>query len=477
MVALVERHTISFFKDIEGTINDARQYFNNTREPVAFTVAGRTIYLLMSTNDIYAAQKAVEDLNHDVSTVNFMSRFGVTKPGLQILFEDPPPSLLASTTLEPNPGRKNMVHLGAALFVTQLTPGKYLDTVQETCLDLLDQKMALHNLLSNPRFRTANTTSRPISLVSWVSHTLIESTSAAFFGPALLRLEPDLARYFLEFDSKMWKLLYSIPRPWSDDMLAARSKLQNALVAYLELPADEKAGGSWFVSKFESEMRARDISTHDIAGCLAMVYWVANTNTWRLCFWILAYALHDPRLKEVITQEILPFTTNDQPVASLPATLSQCRQLSAVYHEVLRVVNSPISLRHVTSSARTASEKVLRPGTQVMMAHTQLLRDGQVFGTSPDTFDPSRFLNKEGLTKSRNFTPFGGGTRLCPGRFFAKAEIFAFIGLAIGRFEMSVHSTKGFPRPDWKSGAGMGILSPMEGDDVLLDVVPRREKA
>lgn len=241
---------------------------------MAFTVAGRTIYVLMSTNDIYAAQKAVEDLNHDVSTVNFMSRFGVTKPDLQILFEDPPPSLLASTTLEPNPGRKNMVHLGAALFVTQLTPGKYLDTVQETCLDLLDQKMALHNLLSNPRFRTANTTSRPISLVSWVSHTLIESTSAAFFGPALLRLEPDLARYFLEFDSKMWKLLYSIPRPWSDDMLAARSKLQNALVAYLELPADEKAGGSWFVSKFESEMRARDISTHDIAGCLAMVYWV-----------------------------------------------------------------------------------------------------------------------------------------------------------------------------------------------------------
>ncbi|KAL8956066.1 MAG: hypothetical protein Q9183_006428, partial [Haloplaca sp. 2 TL-2023] len=450
--------------------------FNNTREPVAFTVAGRTIYVLMSTNDIYAAQKAVEDLNHDVSTINFMSRFGVTKRGLQILFEDPPQTLLASSTLEPNPGRKNMVHFGAALFVTQLTSGKHLDTAQETCLNLLDQKMALPILSSNPRFRAADNVGRPISLVSWLSHTLIESTTTAFFGPALLRLEPDLARHFLEFDSKMWKLLYSVPRPWSNDMLAARSKLHMALMAYLELPADERAGGSWFVGKFESEMRAREISTHDIAGCLAMVYWVANTNTWRLCFWILAYTFHDPKLKEVITQEVLPFTNLDQTPASLPAALSQCRQLSAVYHEVLRVVNSPISLRHVTSNARTASGKFLQPGTQVMMAHSQLLRDGQVFGASPDTFDPSRFLNKEGLTKSRNFTPFGGGTRLCPGRFFAKAEIFAFIGLAIGRFEMNAHSTEAFPRPDWKSGAGMGILAPIEGDDVLLDIAPRSEK-
>ena len=179
----------------------------------------------------------------------------------------------------------------------------------------------------------------------------------------------------------------------------------------------------------------------------------------------------------MITQDILPFTTNGQAAASLPTTLSKCRQLLAVYYEVLRVVNSPISLRYVASSPRTASGKLLQPSTQIMMAHTQSLRDGQGLGASPDTFDLSRFLNKEGLTKSRNFTLFGGGTRLCPGRFLANTEIFAFNGLAIGRFEMSVHLTKGFPRPDWKSGVGMGILAPIEGDDVLLDIAPRSEKA
>ncbi|KAL8671948.1 MAG: hypothetical protein Q9168_003574 [Polycauliona sp. 1 TL-2023] len=145
-------------------------------------------------------------------------------------------------------------------------------------------------------------------------------------------------------------------------MLAARTKRQNALVAYLESPDEKKAGGSWFVRKFESEMRARGIGTDDIAGCLAMVYWVANTNTWRLCFWILAYMLHNPTLKNQVTQEVLRSTAADHPVASLPATLAQGQHLSAVYHEVLRLVNSPISLRHVTSSTHTANQKLWQTG-------------------------------------------------------------------------------------------------------------------
>ena len=57
-------------------------------------------------------------------------------------------------------------------------------------------------------------------------------------------------------------------------MMAAKTTLHNALVAYLDLPGEQKAGASWFVKSFESETRLRGISTHDVAGCLAMVYWV-----------------------------------------------------------------------------------------------------------------------------------------------------------------------------------------------------------
>lgn len=108
-----------------------------------------------------------------------------------------------------------------------------------------------------------------------------------------------------------------------------------------------------------------------------------------------------------------------------------------------------------------------------MIAHRQLLRDERVFGTGTDSFQPERFLRNPALAKSRSFTPFGGGTRLCPGRFMAKEEVLAFVGLALSRFELNMPAGQPFPRADLKKGAGMGILAPVVGDDVLVDVIPR----
>ena len=480
----------------------SRQYFNDTREPFAVTVASKTIYVLISVHDIYTAQKAVDDFNHDISTIDFMSRFGVSPSSLRILFDEPSASLIESKTLEPNPSRKNMTHLGAAFLVTQLIPGKNLDDVRGIALDLINQKLAWEDILTKPIF--SSMTSLPqkrVSLLQWTSQTLVESSTTAFFGPALLDIDPNIADTFFQFDNKMWKLLYSVPPPWSNDMLATKKKLHTALVTYLNLPKEQRKGEAWFVRTYENEMRARGIGSDDIARCLTMVLWVyvepflsrcsskfekeeanilflsprANTNTWRLCFWILAYILQDPSLHAVVTREILDVTTTTCQPSSIPSALSQCQLLSAVYHEVLRLVNSPISLRHVTRQARTATHKLLRPGAQLMIAHRQLLRDEAVFGTGTDSFNPERFLRNEELAKSRSFTPFGGGTRLCPGRFMAKGEVLAFVGLALSRFQLSVPAEQKFPRADLSNGAGMGILAPVMGHDLLVDVTLRTE--
>lgn len=188
---------------------------------------------------------------------------------------------------------------------------------------------------------------------------------------------------------------------------------------------------------------------------------------------MIAYILRTPSLHTLVTQEVLSITTTTSEHSSLPSALSQCQNLSAVYHEVLRLVNSPISLRHVTRTARTATQKVLRPGAQLMIAHRQLLRDQAVFGAGTDSFNPERFLRNQALAKSRSFTPFGGGTRLCPGRFMAKGEVLTFVGLALSRFELDMPAGQRFPRADLRNGAGMGILAPVARDDVLVDVVLR----
>ena len=219
---LCEGHTVSFFRDIEGTINHARfdltnifherllysfstrEYFINTSEPLAFTIAGKTVYVLVSVHDIYAAQKAVDNFNHDISTTDFMDRFGVTKAGLKVLFEDPSPSLLRSKTLEPNPSAKHMTHLGAAFFVTQLVPGKTLENIQGVALHLIAKKLTPESILDGTvSVNKENSTHVRAYLLKWTSRTLVESTTTALFGPALLRMDPSLVTTFLQFDDNI----------------------------------------------------------------------------------------------------------------------------------------------------------------------------------------------------------------------------------------------------------------------------------
>ena len=88
-----------------------------------------------------------------------------------------------------------MTHVGAALFVTQLTPEKNLKVVRETCIDPMNRKLASSSLFSLNRSK--------ISILVWTRRTLVESTVSAFLGLTLLEIEPHLASIFLNFDDKM----------------------------------------------------------------------------------------------------------------------------------------------------------------------------------------------------------------------------------------------------------------------------------
>lgn len=252
-----------------------RAYFGNTPEPLTVTIAGKKTYILVSVDDIYVAQKAIDELTHDISTADFMSRFGVSQPGLQRLFAHPSLLSLDSKSLHPNPSNKHMTHLGAAFFVTQLIPGQNLNDVQDIALRIMGEKLTWEHLSAARLIGSAtDSAARDVSLLQWASRTMIESTTTAFFGPALLKIEPSLAEVFTRFDDKIWKMLYSVPYPFAKDMLEPKERLHRALATYLQLPKHERQGESWFIRTFEQEARARGISSHDIARCLAMVYWV-----------------------------------------------------------------------------------------------------------------------------------------------------------------------------------------------------------
>lgn len=235
-------------------------------------VAGTTIYVLFSAQDMYEAQRAGAALDSEAETINFLSQFGVSAKGLEILFDDA--SLSSSGLLKRSPPAKHKTNLGVSYLMSQLTPGQALDDLTNIALEYISNNLPYAYTPEQSMFTPReNLACQKVSLRQWTSQTIMEATTLALFGPALLRLEPTLISTFLHFEDLIWKMVYSIPLPWSNDMQAAKNRLCRAFMMYLELPTSQRTGEAWFVRTFEFEMRARGMHIDDIASSLLTVFW------------------------------------------------------------------------------------------------------------------------------------------------------------------------------------------------------------
>lgn len=336
--------------------------------------------------------------------------------------------------------------------------------------------------MSNKVVLSSTADQRTVSLLQWTRDTLLDGATTAFFGNALLKIEPNLFESFSDFDDNSWKLTYRIPRPWSNDMYAAKQKAQNALATYFALPKEQRPGETWMVRTLETEMRGLGIESPDIAAFLMMVYWVINGNPYKLCFWILAYILHDPLLLASVRKEIQPAVRASSSANDLAERLDRCPHLDSIFHEVLRLTSSSSSIRNVLSPL-VVGGKYLRAGNKVLIPYRQLHVDETVFGANVRSFDPDRFLKNKLLTKSSSYRPFGGGSTLCPGRFLARREVLTFVALVLDRFDLELAATSGsggkgekekaFPRLEDRTPS-LGIMGPANGYDVALLVSPAK---
>ena len=145
----------------------------------------------------------------------------------------------------------------------------------------------------------------------------------------------------------------------------------------------------------------------------------------------------------------------------------------ALYYEALRLATSSVSVRNVHTNTGIGG-KFLRAGNRILLPYRQMLFDSKIFGTDAEDFNPHRFLNDKKLSSSSSFRPFGGGATYCPGRFLAKAEVLTFVALVICRFNLDLAIDKGkpggrFPIMETRRPC-LGIMSPKEGEDVMLRV-------
>ncbi|KAK0139635.1 Cytochrome P450 2U1 [Merluccius polli] len=165
---------------------------------------------------------------------------------------------------------------------------------------------------------------------------------------------------------------------------------------------------------------------------------IAGTDTsTNSILWMLLYMVLNPDVQEkvqaemdqVVGRERLPSMKDRGSLPFTEATIMEVERLT---------VAVPLGIPHMASKTAEFRGFTIPKGTVVIPNLWSVHRDPTVW-EEPDTFNPGRFLDKEGkLLRTESFMPFGIGPRICMGEQLAKMEMFLMFTNLMQAFQFSL---------------------------------------
>lgn len=209
----------------------------------------------------------------------------------------------------------------------------------------------------------------------------------------------------------------------------------------------EVLGGAGFTSK--------DLASFDISIMLAAT---ANSNPALL--WFLSYVYSNPAYLASLREEVERAVSVDREQAKIDVSylLKECPILVASWQEMLRTRSVTISSRIVLEDTLLNDQYLLRKNGVIQLVSGPNHSSTQIWGPDAGEFNPSRFLkstqdniSRENRKQRRDgYTPFGGGSSLCPGRNFVTMEILGVVATFIVGYDITAEDGALLQVPDHK---------------------------
>ncbi|XP_042333188.1 LOW QUALITY PROTEIN: 7-alpha-hydroxycholest-4-en-3-one 12-alpha-hydroxylase [Sceloporus undulatus] len=212
-----------------------------------------------------------------------------------------------------------------------------------------------------------------------------------------------------------------------------------------------------------------------------LLLWAAQGNTGPASFWLLAYLMKNPKALEEVRKEVAMVVRDSgqelEPGSEMLTVtremLTQTPVLDSAVKEALRMGAAPMLIRAVLQDMdlKMHDGRVynLRKGDKIAVFPYLAAHMDPEIHPEPHLFKYDRFLDLDGNKKEfykngekvKYFTlPWGAGTSMCPGRFFATNEIKLFAFLMLSYFDMELVNKEEEVPPIDKRRYGFGVMQP-----------------
>nr|POE87629.1 cytochrome p450 18a1 [Quercus suber] len=423
-------HALAFVADGQNLVRRGRLYFNNTREPFFITLGGQRLYILTAPDDVALAYKDTDAFTFDKAVADLTHQFGVSEKSCVAFYERPgskdeDPACKAGF---PNPSLKSIAHLNSDFLKLQLHPGIQVNELAAKFTNLIHEWTSEEHLSGDLVLSAASDgTEKTVSLYIWAR----------------------------------------------EDVQDAKGRVIDAIERYIAIPREKRPDMAPVIDYYERVKRAKGIPDREIATVIAMLYFVTNTNTFKLSFWIMAHLLNNPEYLEQIKSEIKPAFDPVAQKVDFQYLLDKCPFFNAAFDETLRLCSATASIRTTTKPVEVHG-KMIPANSQIMCPFRELHWNTDVWGQDPSVWDPRRFIKTRNLNRNSSYRPFGGGLSYCPGRMIARTEALLFISLVLERFDITLNEGQKFPRYDGKPNPG--LMAPRSGDDLIVTVKAKDTK-
>ncbi|KAI3538710.1 hypothetical protein CABS01_13298 [Colletotrichum abscissum] len=432
---------------IIGLLGSRQKYYrqlgleNATLPIFSISMGGsEKIYIITAPQLIQVAMKN-KSLNLYPVMAEFAQKMVGLGPNVMDLFHNPPSDGSVSWIEDQHPS------------FAPLAPGPDLQEMNTYVLNKISETI---NSIG-PDYETKK-------LYMWFRDSFTMATVGSLFGDKnSLMQDPTLSKNLWDYDGGQAELLMKpLPSITVSKAYNGRARVQKALRKYFREDYDHITDASKVVKRRVAVNRKWGLPIDDIADHEFGMLFVSVTNAIPTLFWMMCYVFRDADLVADLQKELLALAVIQQqdsdasgsrPSRKCTFTVAkfrtECPLLVSTYKEVMRLTNRSTGTRRVVEDTLISytppgeggetKTYLLKKGANIQIPAIITNFGPDAWGENAHEFNPRRFMTADRereRAQNRAFNPFGGGKHLCPGRFFADAEILGAMAALVLGFEI-----------------------------------------